>query len=208
MSMFSSWLHPEKGYKAGQGQLNNYYQQGMNYIAPYSNQGQQVFNPLFTAMQELLNPQALQDKWRAGYHESQAAKNAEARAQEHGLSSASSMGLLGSSPALQAIQAGTSEIGAADEQKYMEDLMDKYKSALGLGSNIYGAGAGAAGLGANAAGHMGENSANMAYGENNAPGGLFSGLLGLGGSILGSALGGPLGGMLGSKLGWSTTGSK
>jgi hypothetical protein len=208
MGLFSSWLHPEKGYKAGQGQLDKYYSQGMNFVTPYANQGKDVYLPMVTAMADLLNPQALQDRWRAGYTESAAAKNAEARAQEHGLSAASSMGLLGSSPALQAIQAGTAEIGAADEQKYMEDLMDKYKTALGIGTSIYGTGATAAGLGANAAGNMGENSANMAYGAQNSPGSLMNGLLGMGGSILGSALGGPLGGMLGSKLGWSTTGGK
>lgn len=208
MGLFSSFLHPEKGYQAGQNQLNNYYNTAQNYTAPYSMAGQQALTPLFTAMNNLLNPGALQDTWRKGYTESTAAKNAEARAQEHGLSAASSMGLLGSTPALQAIQAGTSEIGAADEQKYMEDLMDKYKTALGLGTSIYGTGANSANAMGRNAMDMGTNSANMAFGEKNSPGELFSGLLGMGGSVLGSALGGPLGGMIGSKLGWSTTGGK
>lgn len=199
MSMFSSWLHPERGYKEGQDRLNKYYNEGQGYVKPYADNGQSVFPGLSTAFQDLLNPEGLQNKWRQSYTESQAAKDAEARAQEHGLSAASSMGLMGSSPALQAIQAGTAEIGAADEQKYLDDLMNKYTTALGLGTNIYNTGAGAAGTASNNAGKMGENSANMGYGEKNSPGGLFSGLLGLGGGILGSYLGGG---------GWNTKGGK
>ena len=52
------------------------------------------------------------------------------RAQEQGLSAASSMGLLGSTPALQAIQAGRSQISNADKHQYLSDLMESIYMVL------------------------------------------------------------------------------
>jgi hypothetical protein len=133
-------------------------------------------------------------------------------ASERGLNAAQQMGLSGSSPAIQAIQSGTAGIVANDRQKYLDDLMNKYMTGIGIGKDIYGTGANTAGKQSENDMNMGTNSAETQFNKTNAPGGLFQGLLGLGGGILGTALGGPLGGVLGTglanKLGWSTTGGK
>ncbi|HXB11390.1 MAG TPA: hypothetical protein VNZ45_05350, partial [Bacteroidia bacterium] len=124
-----------------------------------------------------------------------------------GLDVANSMGLVGSTPALQAIQAGSSRIGAQDRQNYLNDLMEKYKTAAGLSQGIYGTGANAAGAQSGNAMRMGENSANLAYGRENSGGNMFSNIAGRAIPMaLGFALGGPAGAAVGS--GWNPFGGK
>lgn len=136
-------MHPERGYQKGQQQLDKYYGQSQGYLAPFAQHGNETYGNLSNAMRSLLDPEALSNKWISGYKESEAAKNLEGMAQEHGLNAASSMGIMGSTPALQAIQAGTSQIGAADRQQYLNDLMNMYKQGTGIGEDIYGVGANA-----------------------------------------------------------------
>jgi len=190
MSWFSSFIHPGRGYEKAQGELDKYYQQGQGYLNPYNQYGQGAYGNLSEAMKALLDPQALQDKWAKGYTESEAAKNAEAMAKEHGLDAASSMGLMGSSPALGAIQAGTSQIAMDDRENYLNNLMQKYMAGAGIAGNIFNTGAGAAGQMANNAMNMGQNSAQMAFGRQNAGGSMFGNLLGAWLVLAGSALGG------------------
>jgi len=200
MSWLSSFLHPQKGYQTAQDQYQQGYNNAQGYLNPYNQNGQQAFNPLFGAMQSLLDPQALQSKWLESYKESPAAKQAEGMAQEHGLNAASSMGLMGGSIPLQAIQAGTSDIAMQDRQNYMNDLFQKLMAGAGIGQNIYGQGANAAGQMSQNAMNYGNNAAQMGYGQQNAQGNLFGNLLGAGAGLLGSALGGPIGGALGSGI--------
>jgi len=202
MSWFSSFLHPQKGYQAGQEQLDKYYQQGQGALQPYNQQGQDQYKNLQQYIDALMNPGKLRDEWSKGYTESESAKQAENMAQEHGLSAASGLGLMGSSPALNAIQAGTTQIGLDDKKNYLDDLMQKYMAGAGLSQGIYGQGANSAGQMANNANQMGQNSAQMAFGQQNAGGSTFGNLLGLGGGILGSYLGGQ-----GGK-GWNFFGGK
>lgn len=190
MSWLSKFLHPENAYKSAQEQLDKYYQQGQGYLDPYNQNGQQAYGGLSEALRRLLNPQELQNEWAKGYQESDIAKQDEALANQHGLESASAMGLLGSSPALQAIQSGTSGIVARDRQHYLDDLLEKYKTGIGLGENIYGTGANAANSQSQNALHMGENSAQNQFNQNNAQGDLLGKLLGYGSGLFGSALGG------------------
>lgn len=218
MSWLSSFLHPERGYKAGQGELDKYFNQSKDYfnqaqgaLQPYNQQGLDQYGTLSDYIKNLMDPQALQDKWASGYKESEAAKNAEAMAKEHGLDAASSMGLMGSNTALNAVQAGTSAIGAEDRQNYLNDLMQKYLAGAGLSQGIYGTGANAAsGMSSNAmnmgtnAMNMGQNSAQMAFGQKNAPGSLFGNILGAGVGLAGSMLGGPMGGALAKR--WNLSG--
>ena len=185
MSWLSDWLHPGRGYEKGQEQLDKYYGQGQGFLNPYNQQGQDQYKNMQEYLKNLMNPQGLQDQWAKGYKESDAAKSMEGIAQQHGLDAASSMGLMGSSPALQAIQAGTSGIAAQDKQSYMDDLMKKYMAGMGLTSNIYGTGASAAGQQSQNAMNMGNNSAQMAFGQQNAGGDLFSKLLGSGLGLFG-----------------------
>jgi hypothetical protein len=188
MSWLTSWLHPERGYKAGQEELDKYYQDAQGQLQPYNQQGQEQYGNLNNYINTLMDPQALQDKWASGYKESEAAKNMEGLAQQHGLDAASSMGLMGSNTALGAIQAGTSGIAAQDRQNYLNDLMEKYKMGAGLSQGIYGTGANAAGqMGQNAM-NMGQNSAQMQLGKTNAQGELLGGLLGSAGGLGGGLL--------------------
>jgi len=105
---------------------------------------------------------------------------------------------------LQATQAGTTQIGLDDRQNYLDSLMQKYLAGAGISQGIYGQGANAAGqMGQNAM-NMGQNSAEMAYGKQNAGGNMLSGLIGQGIGVAGSALGGPIGGALAKR--WNLSG--
>ena len=204
MSWLSSFLHPGKGYEKGQEQLDKYYNQAQGALNPYNQQGQEQYGNLSDYIKNLMDPQALQDKWAKGYTESESAKNAEGMAKEHGLDAASSMGLMGSSPALGAIQAGTTQIGLDDRQNYLDNLMQKYLAGAGLAQGIYGTGANAASGMSNNAMNMGKSSSEMAYGKENAGGNMLSNLIGGGIGLAGSALGGPIGGALAKR--WNLSG--
>lgn len=206
MSWLSSFLNPGKGYQKGQEQLDKYYNNAQGNLQPYNQNGQDQYGNLSEYIQNLMDPEGLQNKWAQGYSESPAAKQAEMMAQEHGLNAASSMGLMGSNTALNAIQSGTSQIGMEDRQKYLDDLMQKYMSGAGLSQGIYGQGANAASGMSNNDMNMGQNSANMSYGEQNAGGSLFGKLLGGAAGLAGGALGGPIGGALATR--WNLSGGK
>ena len=188
MSSFSSFLNPQKGYQAGQDQLNKYYDQAQSSMQPFVQQGQQQYGNINNSINALLDPQALQDKWSSGYQESQAAKDSQGMAQQQGLDAASSMSLMGSNTALNAVQAGTSQIGAQDRQTYLDNLMQKYMAGTGMAQNVYGQGATAAGQMSQNATNMGQNSAQMAYGEQNAPGQMFGNLIDTGANLASSWL--------------------
>lgn len=203
MSWFSSFMHPGRGYDKAQEQLDKYYQQAQAYQQPYMQRGDQAYGGLNTAMGNLLDPEKLQSQWASGYEESPYAKQQEAMAQQQGLNAASSMGLMGSSPALQAIQSGTAGIVQQDRQQYLNDLMQKYLAGTGIGQNIYGIGANAGNQMAQNAMNQGQNSAQMAYNKQNAGGNMFGNLLGAGIGVFG----GPLSAGLSQGMGWSPKGS-
>ncbi len=81
----------------------------------------------------------------------------------------------------------------ADKQQYLQDLMDKYKSGIGIGENMYGTGANAANQFGQNAMNQGQNSAQMQYNQKNAQGNLFGNILGTGASIGAGAAFGPMG---------------
>ena len=190
MSWLSSFLHPEKGYNAAQEQLDKYYNNAQGRLQPYNQNGQDVYSKYKDAMEKLMNPGGLQDEWSKNYKESDIAKQNEAMASQSGLNAAQQMGLNGSSPALQAIQSGTAGIVAGDRQKYLDDLMEKYMTGIGIGKDIYGTGANAAGKQSDNAMTQGQNSAQTQFNKTNAQGDMFGKLLGYGTGLVGSALGG------------------
>jgi len=204
--MFSSFLNPGKGYKKGQEQLDKYYQQGQNYLQPYQQHGEEAYGHLNEAMQDLLNPSGLHDRWLQDYQQSDAATMAQERAMNQGNRAASSMGLSGSSPALQAIQAGTNQIGAEDQQRYIEQMIQQYLQGAGLAQDIYGVGANAGNQLSNNATNMGQNSAQMKFNQVNAPGELFGKLLGAGANLYGAQQGANA--MNNMSKAWSTTGGQ
>lgn len=195
---FDSFMHPEKGYEKGQEQLDKYYKDAQGNLQPYNQFGQSAYGDYSSAMKRLLDPAALQNEWAKGYTESDSAKNAEGMAQQHGLDAASGLGLMGSNTALNAIQGGTTQIGLNDRQNYLDNLMQKYLAGAGIAGNIFNTGANAAGTMSNNAMNMGNNSAQMAYGAQNAPGDLFGKLLGTG---IGYMAGGPAGAAAGAGAG-------
>ncbi len=204
-NMVDSFLNPEKGYEKGQDQLDKYFQQAQGTLQPYNQFGKDSYGDYSGAMKRLLDPAALQNEWAKGYTESDSAKGAEGMAQEHGLDAASGLGLMGSNTALNAIQGGTTQIGLNDRQNYLDNLMQKYLAGAGIAGNIFNTGANAAGTMSNNSMNMGNNSAQMAYGQQNSPGDLFGKLLGTG---VGFAAGGPIGAAVGSRAmtggsGWS-----
>lgn len=208
MSWLSSFLHPGRAYDKAGDQVQQYWQQAQGYLNPYIQQGQQGYGEMANAMNALLNPETLQNKWAQGYETSPAALQAQEFAKQSGLDSASAMGLMGSTPALSALQAGESQIALQDRQNYLDNLMQKYLAGAGLAQNIYGIGANAAGQAAQGAMNTGQNMAQMAYGKQAAGGNMFGNLLGTAAGLAGSALGGPIGGAIANKYigSWSPTG--
>lgn len=165
-----SFLHPERGYKAAGREAEQGWGQAQGFENPYNQAGMNQIGQLQGAENALLNPTELQNKWAASYEMSPYAKQLQEQAKTSGMDAASSQGLLGSSAALSNIQQGASNIMNADRQNYMNDLMEKYKSGIGLGTSMYGTGAQMGGQMGNQAMQAGENRAQMAYGASNAPG--------------------------------------
>lgn len=196
--MLAGLLNPGRAYKKAQRTLDQYYNQGQQTLSPFIQQGQAAYEPLYGAMENLLNPEQLYNQWSQGYEMSPYAQDLMSRAQTQGLDAASSMGLLGSTPALQALQAGTTQIYNQDRSNYLNDLMDKYFKGAGLAQNLYGAGQNAASNFGQNAMNMGQQSSQLTYGQNQAGPSMLAGLLGLG---VGSVMGGPMGAYLGSKMG-------
>jgi hypothetical protein len=199
---FSSFMQPEKGYKKGQEQLDKYYNQSQGYYQPYVNQGQEAYGDLNNAMQSLLNPTELYDQWMNSYQTSDAAKFAQERAMDQGLNAASAMGVLGSTPAMKSIQAGTNQIGSEDQLNYIKQLMNMYLPGAELAQGIYGTGAQAGNAMGQNAMQMGQNSAQMAFGKQNAPGQMFNDLLKTGAYAYGNRNGN------GGVNPWSSVGGK
>ncbi len=204
MSWLSNLFHSDKPYKEAQNRLENFYNQGQSYIQPYQQYGQQGYENLTNIMNALLHPESLQDQWIKNYQESGEARNAEDIAGQRGLDAASTMGLLGSRSALDAIQQGKSNIALQDRQNYLNDLMQKYLQGAGIATNLFNTGASASNNLANNALNMGQNEAQLGYNQQASGSGLLSGLLGLAGSLGAGALSGPLGGALAKR--WNLAG--
>lgn len=141
--------------------MSDYYNQSRRDQMPYNQHGQQAFNPLWQQMMALMDPSKLQGEWSKNYEMSPEAKQAQDMAGQSGMNAASSMGLLGSTPALQAVQAGTAQIGLNDRNNYLDKLMQKYIAATGIGQNLYNTGASTAANMGNQAMNMGQNMAAL-----------------------------------------------
>jgi hypothetical protein len=164
-----------------------YYNKSQNYLNNYNMNGQKAYNTLQGQQMALNDPAALENSWASGYQESPFAKQLQAQAQSSGMDAASSMGLQGSSPAINNVQTSSGNIMQADRQQYLNDLMQKYMASVGIGQNLYGTGAAAAGQLSSNAMTEGQNQAGLAYGAQNAPGSAFGSILGM---LLGAKGGG------------------
>lgn len=160
--------YPQKGYKAAGKEYEKGWDEAKGYMQPYNQAGMDQISKLLDAEGKLLDPAALQSEWASSYEMSPFAKQLQDEAMNKGLESAGSMGLLGSSAALNTLQQGSSNIMQKDRQNYMDDLMKKYLSGIGLGQSIYGTGAGTAGALGQGAMNFGQGMGNLAIGSNNA----------------------------------------
>ncbi len=189
-NMINSFLHPEKAYDKAAEESKRYWNEAKGYQMPYMQQGQQQYGNLMGAENALLNPVELQNKWAQSYEQSPYAKMLQEENTGQGLDAASSMGLMGSSGALNNIQRGAGMISAQDRRNYLQDLMEKYMKGVGIGENIYGIGATSAGELSRGAQGMGDTQAQLAYGKQNAPGKLFENMLRTGVGAYANSVGG------------------
>ena len=156
-------------YRDAEKEQQKYYMDAQGKLQPYNQNGQDQFKRLNGQAEALNDPAALEAKWAGGYRESPFAQQEEGKAKESGLDAASSMGLMGSSAALNNIQQSSSDITNADRQNYMNDLMQKYLASINVGQNLYSTGANAAGQQSTNAMNTGANQAQLKYGEEQAP---------------------------------------
>lgn len=168
MGWFDSIFNPGKAYEKAGKEYEKKYNEAQGYLKPYADQGQDQYSRLNNAENSLLDPSKLQNEWSQGYEMSPYAQQMQKQAMGSGMDAASSMGLLGSSTALNNMQQGSSNIMQKDRQQYMNDLMQKYISGLGIGQNIYNQGAGASGQMSQNAMGAGENMGKAAFGQQNA----------------------------------------
>lgn len=175
-----SFLHPEEGYKDAAKKMEEAWRQAQGFQEPYRQGGLDQMGRLNSAENSLLDPSALLSKWMGSYQESPYAQKSMQNAKESGLGAASSMGLMGSSAAVNNIQNSSSDIMNADRQQYLNDMMQKYMAGIGIGQNMYGIGASTAGNMGNQAIGVGENLGQAAYGAKNAPGDMLKNMLAMG----------------------------
>lgn len=200
-NMLSSFLNPGKAYKKAGREMDKYYQEGQAALNPFIEHGNAAYEPMNNAMMSLLDPTALQGEWIDSYETSPWARDLIDRSTSEGMNAASSMGLVGSSPALMAIQAGNAQIGNADRQAYLDDIMKKYMSGAQMAQSLYGSGQNAAMQFGQNAMNQGQQMGQMAYGQQAAPGQMLNNLINTG---ISAAV--PMYGM--SKMGgWNTGGA-
>lgn len=178
MSWLSQLFHPGKGYDKAKEASQNYYNQAQGGLNPYAQGGISANDKLNQFLESLSNPGKLQDEWSKGYEESPYAKQLEQGSIDRGLNAAGSMGLMGSSAAMNNIQEEGSEIMNKDRQSYMNDLMTKYLAGMGIATNQFNTGANAANQQSQNAMNQGTTEANLDFGKYNAGPNMITGGLG------------------------------
>lgn len=160
--------NPSKGYRSAGKEITKGYKEGQGYLDPYNQAGRGQIDKLTGAQDRLMDPGSLQNEWAKGYEMSPYAQQLQDQAKAGGMDAASSQGLLGSSSAINSIQQGSSNIMNADRQKYMDDMMTKYLSGIGIGQNMFNQGGSAANQMSQNANTYGQNMAGAKFGEHNA----------------------------------------
>lgn len=178
MSWLSQLFHPGGAYDTASKSSKEGYEEGKGLRQPYIDNGGEAGNDLMEQLKKLFNPGGLQDEWSNNYETSASGKQDQANAQANGLDAASSMGLGGSSAALNNIQNRTSDIGQKDKQQYMKDLMEKYMAGIGLGKDIYNTGATTANAGADSATQQGDTQGGLNFGKYNSGPNMLTGGMG------------------------------
>jgi hypothetical protein len=200
-----SFLHPEEAYEKAAEEYRKQYEearrQSQGYIDPYNQHGLDQYGTLNQGIQSLMNPEQLMGRFALSYETSPYAQRMLEMNKGAGLDAASSMGLNGSSAALGNIQQGAGDIVSKEREQYLKMMMAQYLEGLGLSQNMYNTGANLAG---NYAGNLlgqgnqyGQGMAQMAFGQERAPGNLFGQFLRAGANMYGGGqMGGGGGGFL------------
>ncbi len=157
-------------HKSAQKGINQGWDEAQKYQRPFWQNGMDQYGRLNDATGKLLDPTKLQDEWSSNYETSPFAKRMLEMNNQSGQEAASAMGLSGSSAGVSNIQQGAGDIVSRDRQQYMNDLMQKYMAGIGLGQSMYGTGAAAGQNLGNQAYQHGENTANINYAKEAAPG--------------------------------------
>ncbi len=168
----------KKGYDAARDEMARYWDEAKGYEKPYWQNGIDQSQRLNTAENRLLNPADLENEWASQYEQSPYAKNLLDENRGQGLDAASSMGLMGSSGALNNIQQGAGRITSADRQQFLNDLMRKYITGIGIGQNMYNNGAQAGNTLAQGAMHQGDEQAGLKFGSATANGQMWQNMMG------------------------------
>lgn len=173
-STLDSFFNPQKGYDEAAKKMEQYWKQAQQFQEPYRQAGVDQLPILTGAQSALLDPSKLLGEWMGTYEASPYAQKSISNATDAGMNAASSMGLIGSSPAITNIQNSAGDIMNKDRQQYLDDLMNKYMTGIGVGQNIYGIGAQTAGNMGNQALNVGQNMGQAAYGSQNAQGDMLA----------------------------------
>ncbi len=168
MSWLSQLFHPGRGYDKAKQDTQDAYNKANGRLDTYSQGGADANDKLNKLFEALSNPGKLTDEWGKGYKESDYAKQLGQSSIDKGLNAAGSMGLMGSSAALNNIQEEGSDIVAKDRQNYMNDMMTKYLASLGIATNQFNTGADAAGKQSQNDMTQGTTNANLDFGKYNA----------------------------------------
>lgn len=160
---------PNEPYRKAQREAEFRLAQARGYEMPFVNNANDIYKNLREEQYALNDPAALENKWASSYEQSPYAQRMLQMNQAAGMDEAAQQGLLGSSAALGNIQLRAGDIVKQDRQQYMNDLMQKYMQAIGLGENIYGIGAQSAGNIANQTMGFGGDIANLTYNKSQAP---------------------------------------
>lgn len=183
MGMIDDFVNPASGYNAASDQMHKSWDQTQSFERPYWQNGLDQYGRLNTAENNLLDPETLQNKWAGNYSMSPYALSMQRHATNAGLDAASSMGLMGSSAAVGNIQQSAGDIMQSDRQQYMNDLMQKYMTGIGIGQNIYNTGAQMAGIMGNQSQDYGQNMGRMAYGRATAGRDMYGKMTGIAGDM-------------------------
>ncbi len=179
-SSIDSFLNPGKGYKDASKALEKAWNEAKELQEPYRQAGLDQLGTLTGAESALLDPSKLLADWMSTYETSPYAQKSMENATASGLDAASSMGLMGSSAAINNVQNSAGYIMDQDRDKYLNDLMQKYMTGIGIGQNIYGIGANTAGNMGQQAMSMGQGMGQAAYGQQAAPGNQLMNLISMG----------------------------
>lgn len=174
--MIDSFLNPGKGYKDASKELEKAWNEAKQYQQPYQQAGVDQLGRLTGAEDALLDPTKLLADWMSSYETSPYAQKSMENATASGLDAASSMGLMGSSAAINNVQNSAGYIMDQDRNQYLDDLMKKYMAGIGVGQNIYNTGAATAGQMGNQVMGYGQGMGQAAYGQQAAGGNQFMNL--------------------------------